>query len=77
MSRNVKRALVNQTLCAKHKTSSRIVSSHYELCGGRGTRTHKPFRATIFKTVRLPVTVALRSQISVGYAPALISEKPV
>jgi hypothetical protein len=28
-------------------------------CGGRGTRTHKPLRATVFKTVRLPITVAL------------------
>src|SRR5680860_630304 len=29
--------------------------------GGRGTRTHKSFRTTIFKTVRLPVSVALRN----------------
>ena len=30
--------------------------------GGRGTRTHKSFRTTVFKTVRLPVSVALRDR---------------
>ena len=30
------------------------------VCGGHGTRTHKPFRTTVFKTVRLPISVALR-----------------
>lgn len=62
MSWNVKSVLVNETLCAKYKMSSRIVPSHYELCGGRGTRTHKSLRTTVFKTVRLPITVALHCE---------------
>jgi hypothetical protein len=31
-------------------------------CGGRGTRTHKSVRTTVFKTVRLPISVALHSK---------------
>jgi hypothetical protein len=60
MSRNVKSALVNEGLFSKHKIPSRTIPSHSELRGGRGTRTHKSLRTTVFKTVRLPISVALR-----------------
>ena len=60
MSGNVKSAFVNEGLYAEHKMSSPNVPSHPELGGGRGTRTHKSFRTTVFKTVRLPISVALR-----------------
>jgi hypothetical protein len=49
MSRNVKSAFVNEDLYVKYKMSSRIIPSHSKLCGGRGTRTHKPLLATVFK----------------------------
>jgi hypothetical protein len=32
---------------------------HFLIGGGRGTRTPKSFRTTVFKTVRLPISVAL------------------
>jgi hypothetical protein len=49
MSMNVKSAFVKESLVPGHKMSSLTITSHPELCGGRGTRTHKPFRATVFK----------------------------
>src|SRR5688572_7132065 len=49
MSWNVKSALVNKNLYAKHKTPYRTIPPHPELCGGRGTRTHKSLRTTVFK----------------------------
>lgn len=49
MSWNVKSALVNENLYAKHKTTYRTIPSHPELRGGRGTQTHKPLRTTVFE----------------------------
>jgi hypothetical protein len=40
----------------------RVRKVQVKASGGRGTRTHKSLRTTVFKTVRLPVTVALRPQ---------------
>ena len=50
MSRNVNSAFVNENLYAEYKMSSRTIPSHPKLCGGRGTRTHKSLRTTVFKT---------------------------
>ena len=56
MSRNVKRALVNEDLYSEHKKLYLTTTSHPELCGGRGTRTHKSLRTTVFKPAHeLPV----------------------
>jgi hypothetical protein len=49
MSRNVKSAFVKESLHPGHKMSSLTITSQPELCGGRGTRTHKPLRAAAFK----------------------------
>jgi hypothetical protein len=49
MSRNVKSAHVIENLYIEHKMSSRTIPGHLELCGGRGTRTHKSVRTTVFK----------------------------
>jgi hypothetical protein len=59
MSGNVKGARVNETLYAEHKKSSRTITSHPELCGGRGTRTHKPLRTTVFKTANQLLALSL------------------
>lgn len=58
MSGNVKGALVKETLCVEYKKSPRTVTSYPGLCGGRGTRTPKSLRTTVFKLFARRLTSA-------------------